>query len=276
MESHTITGSEETALHVDVAGPTDAPPVVLVHGYSQSRLCWRRQFASDHLGDVRLIAPDLRGHGDSAKPVGSDRYQDPTLWAADIGAVVDAFADEPPILVGWSYGGLVLSDYLAVAGTDDVAGLNLVGAISEKGTDAAAGLAGEEWAALRDDLETRDAEWSVAALGAFVDLCVAGTLAPRDRYFMLGYNAACPPRVREALQARTAAHEETLRGLDVPVLLTHGTADRVVLPETAERHADLLPDANTSFYQGVGHSPFWEAPERFDRELREFVSRCRP
>lgn len=276
MESHTITGGGETELHVDVAGPVDAPPVVLVHGYSQSRLCWREQFESAHLGDVRLIAPDLRGHGDSAKPAGGHHYRDPTLWAADVQAVVDAFAAEPPVIVAWSYGGLVLSDYLSVAGTDDVAGLNLVGAISGKGTDATADLAGEEWAAMRDDLETRDAEESVAALGAFVDLCVAGELAPRDRYFIFGYNAACPPRVREALQARTAAHEETLRGVDVPVLLTHGTADRIVLPETAERHADLLPDAETSLYRGVGHSPFWEASNRFNRELRELVGRCRP
>ncbi|WP_318567245.1 alpha/beta hydrolase [Salinigranum marinum] len=274
METHTVVGGGGTELCVGATGPPDAPPVVLVHGYSQSRLCWRSQFESDRLADLRLIAPDLRGHGDSQKPAGSDRYRDPDLWAADIQAVTDELTETAPVLVGWSYGGLVLSDYLAVAGTDDVAGLTLVGAISEKGTDAAAEVAGDAFAAMLDDLETRDAEESVAALGAFLDICVAEPLTPWERSFMLGYNAACPPRVREALQARTAVHEDTLRGLDVPVLLTHGTADQVVLPTATERHADLVPDAETSIYEGVGHSPFWEAPARFNRELRAFVDRC--
>ncbi|AUV80629.1 alpha/beta hydrolase [Salinigranum rubrum] len=274
MDTHTVSGGDDTELHVDVAGPDDAPPVVLVHGYSQSRLSWYKQFDSDLTEEFRLVAPDLRGHGDSEKPDGTDAYHDPTLWAADVQAVVDEFARDRAVFVGWSYGGLILSDYLSVEGTDDVAGVNLVGAISEKGTDTAAAVAGDAFAAMLSDLETRDAEASVAALGDFLDICVAGPLSAHDRYFMLGFNAACPPRVREALQSRRADHEDTLRTLDVPVLLTHGTADRVVLPTATENHAALVPDAERSLYEGVGHSPFWEAPERFNRELREFVVRC--
>jgi pimeloyl-ACP methyl ester carboxylesterase len=57
----------------------------------------------------------------------------------------------------------------------------------------------------------------------------------------------------------------------VPALVVHGEEDGVVLPAAAEEHADLLPDAETSWYPEVGHSPFFEAPERFNRELRSFV-----
>lgn len=273
MESHTVVGGGGTELRVDVAGPADAPPVVLVHGYSQSRLSWVRQFESDLTEDRRLLAPDLRGHGDSEKPAGGERYRDPELWAGDLRAVVDDLARADPVLVGWSYGGLVVADYLAIEGTDDVAGVNLVGAITEKGTDAAAAVAGEDFAAMLADLETRDAEGSVEALLAFLDICTEGSLSPRERHRMLGFNARCPPRVREALQARTAAHEDTLRELDVPALFTHGAADRVVSPAAARRHAALVDDADVSIYEGVGHSPFLEAPERFNRELCEFTAR---
>lgn len=274
MESQTVVGGGGTELHVDVAGPAAAPPVVLVHGYSQSRLSWHEQFRSDLTDDFRLIAPDLRGHGDSEKPAGSDRYRDPQLWAADLRAVIDDLARGDPVLVGWSYGGLVVSDYLAVEGTGDVAGVNLVGAITEKGTDAAATVAGEAFVAMLDDLETRDADASVEALLEFLDICTADPLSPRERHLMLGFNARCPPRVREALQARSGAHEDTLRALDVPALFTHGSADRVVLPAAARRHADLVDGADVSLYEGIGHSPFWEAPERFNRELREFTRRA--
>ncbi|MFC5278283.1 alpha/beta fold hydrolase [Halorubrum rubrum] len=273
MESHTVVGGGGTELRVDAAGSPDAPTILLVHGYSQSRLCWYEQFDGGLTEEFRLLAPDLRGHGDSGKPAGDDRYRDPTLWAADLRAVIDELATDDPVLVGWSYGGLVVADYLAVEGTGDVAGAVLVGAITEKGTDAASEVAGEEFAAMLDDLETRDAEASVDALAEFLDICTAEPVPPREYHLMLGYNARCPPRVREALQARTGANAETLRELDVPALFVHGSADRVVLPAAAERHADLVPDGEVSIYEGVGHSPFLEAPERFDGELREFAGR---
>lgn len=269
MDQHTVTGGGGIDIRVDETGPADGQPILFVHGYSQSRLSWRKQFDGALADDYRLVAPDIRGHGESEKPRGA--YDDADLWAADIQAVIDELGLDDPVLVGWSYGGLVISDYLSVAGTDDVAGINLVGAISEKGTDDAARIAGEEFVALGDPLTSRDAAESVRALADFLDICVEGDLAPREKYFMLGFNAVVPPHVREALQARTVVHEETLRSLDVPVLLTHGEEDRVVGVGAAEKHADLLPDAETSFYAGVGHSPFWEAPERFERELRAFV-----
>lgn len=273
MESHTVDGGGGTELRVDAAGQSEAPTILLVHGYSQSRLCWYEQFDGALADEFRLLAPDLRGHGDSGKPAGSDRYRDPERWAADLRAVIDELATDDPVLVGWSYGGLVVSDYLAVDGTDDVAGVVFVGAITEKGTDAAAEIAGEEFAVMLDDLETRDAEASVDALGRFLDICTAEPVPPREYHLMLGYNARCPPRVREALQARTGANAETLRELDVPALFVHGSADRVVRPRAARQHADLVPDGEVSVYEGVGHSPFLEDPERFDRELRQFATR---
>jgi pimeloyl-ACP methyl ester carboxylesterase len=274
MESHTVVGGGGTELRVDTAGPVDAPPVVLIHGYSQSRLSWLRQFESDLVEDLRLVAPDLRGHGDSGKPAGDERYRDPRLWAADVRAVIEEFAPQDPVVVGWSYGGLVLADYLSIEGTEDVSGAAFVGAITEKGTDAASEVAGPEFAAMLEDLETRDAEESVDALLEFLDICTETPLSARERHLLLGINARCPPRVREALQARTGAHEDVIRELDVPALFLHGAADRVVLPAAARRHADLVADAEVTIYEGVGHSPFLEVPERFNRDLRGFTERA--
>jgi len=48
-------------LHVREWGNPDAIPILLIHGWSQSHLCWRRQYESELQKEFRLVAPDLRG-----------------------------------------------------------------------------------------------------------------------------------------------------------------------------------------------------------------------
>ena len=269
MNTYTVTSSDGVSLRVSATGPSDSRPIVFVHGFSQSRLCWQRQFESTLADDFRLVAFDNRGHGDSDKP--DDAYDDPTRWADDVQAVIDSLERDEPVVVGWSYGGLILSDYVSVHGTDDIAGAIYVGAISEKGTDDAARFAGDSFVALAEGFQSSDVEESVTTLSAFIDLCVADRLDPIDHHFMLGYNLKTPPRVREALQSRRVVNEDALRSIDVPVRIIHGENDAVVLPTAAEKHAELISTAEISIYPDVGHSPFWEASDRFNAELRSFV-----
>ena len=63
----------------------------------------------------------------------------------------------------------------------------------------------------------------------------------------------------------------TYNVLRKPVLITHGQEDRIVLTSAAEQHAAAITHAQLSLYPQVGHAPFWEAPDRFNRELRAFV-----
>jgi pimeloyl-ACP methyl ester carboxylesterase len=270
MRSRTVTGGGGVEIHVEEHGPRDAHPVLLIHGFSQSRLAWTPQFDSALADDYRLVAMDCRGHGRSDTPEDPAAYRDSTLWADDVRAVVSTL--EHPTLVGWSYGGLVVADYLATHGDDAVSGVVLVGAITEKGTADADRFAGEEFVALDSGFRSTDAEESVATLEAFVDLCVEGELDDTDRYRALGYNVAVPPFVRAAMQDRTVEHEAALAELATPVCLLHGAADPVVRPAAARKHADLFPSATLSVYDGVGHSPFFEAPERFEADLRDFLA----
>jgi pimeloyl-ACP methyl ester carboxylesterase len=267
METHTIDGSGDVSLAVSTAG--SGQPVVLVHGYSQSRHCWRPQFESDLTDDLRLIAMDNRGHGESDKP--RDAYDDSDLWAGDLDALLTEFGLDDVVLVGWSYGGLVVLDYIEAFGTDRVAGLNFVGGVSEIGTETGTARLGEGYIDLLDGFVATDAEESVRAMEDFVDLCVYEELSPADRYYMLGYNVAVPPHVREDLRDRTLTHDDELAELDVPVLVTHGEEDAVMVPECAHEYVELIDSATLSMYPETGHTPFWERPERFNRELREFA-----
>lgn len=267
MACHTIHGGNDIELIVEVLGA--GQPVLLVHGYSQSRMAWRKQLHSDLTTDLQLIAMDSRGHGESAKP--HDAYDNPQLWADDLRSIVDALDIDDIVLVGWSYGGLVVLDYLASYGTDKVSGLNLVGGVFSIGTDVGTDLLGQEYLDLLPGFVSTDVEESTRTMCEFVDLCVHDTLPLEDRYYMLGYNMVVPPHVRDSLRSRHEKHDVTLSELDVPVLLTHGTEDAVVLPEASQLYADLVDDAELSFYPETGHSPFWEQPERFNRELHTFA-----
>jgi pimeloyl-ACP methyl ester carboxylesterase len=264
-----VTGGGGVRLHVEEAGDPGGRPVLFLHGLSQCRLTWDRQLDSDLGRDLRLVAVDLRGHGLSDKP--RDAYGDPGLWAADLRAVIGALGLERPILCGWSYGGVVIGDYLERHGEADVAGLVLVAAVSRLGEPVLPFL-GQEFVATLPGLFSTDVETSAAALERFLDLTTRAELPARDRYLALGYNSTVPPHVRQALLSRTLGHDDLLERLTVPVLLTHGLDDQVVLPSMSEHHARLIPHAKSCWYERVGHSPFLEVPDRFNADLRAFAS----
>ncbi|MEO5900089.1 MAG: alpha/beta fold hydrolase [Ilumatobacteraceae bacterium] len=93
----------------DLLGPPDAPPLVLVHGITESRATWAR-VAETLSADHRVLSVDLRGHGDS--PAGS-RY-DPVAYAADVAETVAAVGMADPVIVGHSLGGVVVTAYPSV------------------------------------------------------------------------------------------------------------------------------------------------------------------
>ena len=80
-----------------------------------------------------------------------------------------------------------------------------------------------------------------------------------------------PARVRVAVLDRTRNPGDMLPRLGVPVLVTHGDRDGIVLPELGRITADAVPGARLSIYGGIGHTPFREDAPRFNRELAAFV-----
>lgn len=111
----------------DWGNPT-APGILFIHGFSQSHLSWMRQTNSELVKNFHVVTYDLRGHGNSDKPLDAAAYRDPAAWGHEVQAVIDATGLKRPVLVGWSYAGRVISDYVATKGTDRIAGINFVDA----------------------------------------------------------------------------------------------------------------------------------------------------
>ncbi|HEX3518199.1 MAG TPA: alpha/beta hydrolase [Solirubrobacteraceae bacterium] len=105
--SHVDVDAGGLRMHVALAGPTDAPPLLLVHGWPQSWWAWRGLIPT--LADrFRVIAPDLRGHGWSEAP--TTGYEKEQL-ASDLLALLDALEVERTIWIGHDWG--AWSGYLA-------------------------------------------------------------------------------------------------------------------------------------------------------------------
>ena len=270
----TVRGGGGLELDVREWGDAQGPPIVFVHGWSQSQLCWSRQIAGPLAEDFRLVTFDLRGHGMSAQPLGAEHYLDASLWADDLRAVIEQAELERPVVVAWSYGGFVVTDYLRAYGEDGIAGIDLVGGtvLRTAGFDhIGPGLLENAGEACGRDLPT-----SIAAVRRFLRACTAQPLRDDDWSTALCWNMVVPPAVRQALLAREIDADDVLSALTVPVLVTHGREDAIVLPSMAEHVLAVCPTARASWYEGVGHAPFLEDPERFDRELAAFAGAAAP
>jgi non-heme chloroperoxidase len=272
MREHVVTGGGGVRLRLREAGDPQGPSLLFLHGWSQCGLCWAPQFESDLARDFRLVAMDLRGHGRSDKP--ADAYGDSALWAADLHAVITELALERPVVTGWSYGGLVICDYLRGNGDAALGGVHLVGAITELGTTTAAASVGPEFLAAARDSYSDDVVECIAGVENYLRVVVGPELPDQDMALLVGYNALVPPQVRKQLFKRRVNNDDVLRALTVPVLVTHGADDQVVLASAGERHAGLISHARHSVYPDAGHAPFVQASTRFNQELRDFATLC--
>jgi pimeloyl-ACP methyl ester carboxylesterase len=269
---HSLQGGGGVSLSVYDAGDLYGPTLLFVHGFSQCHLAWWRQFQSALALGFRLVALDLRGHGYSGKPRGA--YADGRLWADDLQAVISGLELQRPLLVGWSYGGLVISDYLRHYGQEQVSGVHFVSAMVKSGSEEAFGMLAPGMLGLIPGLFAQDEATCHSTLDSFVSLLFHRPVAAETRGSVLAYNQLVPAHVREALGSRSVDNDDVLRRLTVPVLVSHGLEDRVMRTDSSRHIASVIPDAQLSLYPGVGHSPFWEDSRRFNRELAAFAARC--
>jgi non-heme chloroperoxidase len=271
IATHEVRGGGGLRLHAREWGDPQGPALLFVHGLSQSDLCWTKQVNGELAAGHRLITFDIRGHGLSEKPPGPEHYADSRLWADDVAAVIEQLGLERPVVVAWSYGGFIVTDFVRAHGEDAIGGINLVGGATILRPLAFDHL-GPGLLENAQDMCVLDLATNIAATRRFLRACTARPLAEDEWTTALCWNMVVPPGVRGALIAREIDGCDVLSSVSVPVLVSHGRADAIVLPSMAEHTLDVCGPAVASWYDEVGHMPFWEAAERFDRELGEFVA----
>lgn len=271
MKHHTITGGGGVKLHVVETGNPSGRPILFIHGFSQCSLAWSRQLNSNLADRYRLVAMDLRGHGLSEKP--RDGYADSRLWADDIDAAVQALKLDRPVLCGWSYGPLVILDYVRHYGEDAVGGMSFIGGVTKLGSDEATAVLTPEFLSLVPGFFAAEVEESVRSLRSLLRMCLAQEPSAEDLYLMLGYNLSVPPYVRQALFSRSFDNDDLLPLIRKPVLIVHGAQDAVVKAAVVDQHTAGLAHAQVEIMPTVGHAPFWDDAAAFNGHLRAFCER---
>jgi non-heme chloroperoxidase len=267
MRPISITTPDQLTIAAGEWGNPTGREIVFIHGYSQCSLSWLRQLTDSELArEFRMVAYDLRGHGASDKPIEKERYSKDRLWADELAAVIATAGLKRPVLVGWSYGGRVISDYVRFHGSDAIAGINFVSAVTKSGSEFLGPDIRTTAGTLSDDLAT-----NIAATRAFLRACFAKEPSADDFETMLAFNMVIPAKVRAGIVSRRPNPGDILPQLTLPVLVTHGTLDRIILPILGEFTASAVPNAKLSLYEGIGHLPFWEDAARFNGELATFV-----
>ena len=266
-----ITTPDGVAVRAQDWGPPAEPKarvrdVLMIHGFSQSHLCWLKQVTGPLAAAHRLVTYDLRGHGSSQRPRDPSYYQDPRRWAGEVAAVIWGLDLKDPIVVAHSYAGRVILDHLRHVRPNPIAGLVMVDASSK----ADATVLAEGAAALRGAISTELAI-NIEGVEKLLDVFSATPLDADERALMLAFNMATPAAVRAAM-ARPADYDDVLKALAIPVLAIHGEKDAISRVAMSEHTATLAPDARLIVYDGVGHLPFWEAADRFDADVGAFIA----
>lgn len=255
------------------------PPMVLLHGWSDSADTWRHALAELGRRDRRAIAVDLPGFGAADELDGGPVLEQYDRFAAELLAYAreDAGGDAAPIAVGNSLGGAVA---LRLAEREKLGGVVAV---------APAGLEMARWFAI---IERDPAIRRLLALPLPVPSRAVREVVGRA-YVTLAF--ARPDRVDSrvvrAFTSHHASREAVLSHLEIgrrllpelrdpfrldaisaPVLLVWGTEDRMVFRTGAERVLETVPGSRLEVLEGCGHCPQIEESERFTKLLLAFAA----
>jgi len=117
-----IHSKDGTRLWAEAKGDPAKPSVVWIHGYLSSSLVFNKLFeGEDYSNNLYMVRYDLRGFGQSDKPLDASFYQS-EKFAEDFDAVVQVFGLVKPFAAGWSYGGSILTDIYTLHGNDAISG----------------------------------------------------------------------------------------------------------------------------------------------------------
>jgi non-heme chloroperoxidase len=265
-KAHAVKSADGVTLAVQEWGNPGGREILFIHGFSQASLSWSRQVQSELAKEFRMVTFDLRGHGNSDKPLVPEAYRESRRWADDIDAIIKQVGLKKPVVVGWSYGGRVMNDYLTHYGDGAIAGLNYVAATSTA-KPAALGIG----STLIPPMTSEDLATNIEGTKKFLVACFKIQPSAGDMATMLGFNMLVPAKVRGFLGGRPADYDGALTRIKVPVLVTQGREDLLVLVPMSEHTLAVVKHAKGSFYDGIGHAPFYEATDRYNAELAAFV-----
>jgi pimeloyl-ACP methyl ester carboxylesterase len=283
-----VRSADGTTLHAELFGPDDGPTLVLAHGWTETLDFWTYVISDLTREGKRIVAYDLRGHGDSEPAVDGDYALD--RFGEDLEAVLRAALPDGrrAVVVGHSLGAMSIA---AWAEHHDVAERASAAALINTGVG---------------DLVAQSLLFPVPAFAQVINrtIAVRGFLGARTplprvstpashaaiRYIAFGPDAtpaqvafyermlvATPPDARAKIGIAMSELElhQALERLTIPTVVIAGEDDRLTPPSHANKIADMLPDLDRLIVlPDTGHMGPLERPAAISRALSKLVARA--
>jgi non-heme chloroperoxidase len=270
-------GEENTApieLHYEDLG--SGQPVVLIHGFPLSGRSWEKQTTALLAAGYRVITYDRRGFGESSQPsVGYD-YD---TFAADLDTLMTTLDLRDVVLVGFSMGTGEVTRYLANFGSERVSKAVMLGVVPPfllQTEDNPEGVDGSVFDGIIDSIEEDRLAYLTGFFDAFYNLDELLGVRISEEVVRDSWNVAagasavgtvsCPP-------TWITDFRQDLPKNDVPTLVVHGDADRILpIDATARRLPELIADCELVEIPGAPHGMLWTHGAEVNEVLLHFLA----
>jgi pimeloyl-ACP methyl ester carboxylesterase len=267
----------------DEAG-TGQDIALCLHGFPESRFSWRYQLPVLAEAGWHAVAPDLRGYGDTTRPLGRGNYRMDML-VQDVAALFDAFGARRRLLIAHDWGALIAWSF-AIAKTRPLDGLIIMNvphpAIFQRVLRSSFAQLRKSWYLFFFQLpyvpEAMLGAKGARAIGqAFRGMAVDKSAFPRDVLAHYQDNASKPGALTAMINYYranflTLASKQVTPAIGVPVLMIWGEEDTALGLELTEGYGPYVNDFTLARLPRVSHWVQQEAPVQVNAHLRNWLS----
>lgn len=250
-------------------------PLLFIHGWPSSHLMWEAQVSFFVEQGYRCIAYDRRGFGMSSRPLHGYNYDD---FADDLHEIILQLDIQEVVLIGFSMGGGEVARYFTRYGSDRISKAVLLGAVTPyllKSGDNPDGVKKEVFDEMVAGVETDRPAFLENFFNDFfgVNLVNRAVSKPMLEYQRSIALEASPNASLQCIRAFSETDfRKDLSNIDVPTLIIHGDADKIV-PEdvSANISSELISNNQFILYPGAPHGFFLTHKERLNDDILNFI-----
>jgi pimeloyl-ACP methyl ester carboxylesterase len=272
-----INAGKENSCNIDIYYEDygSGKPVVLIHGWPLSSSSWEKQIPPLIEAGYRVIAYDRRGFGHSSKPASGYNYD--TL-AEDLNKIMTKLNLRDATLVGFSMGGGEVARYLSKYGSDRVSKAVFMSAIPPfllKTSNNPEGVDGSVFDGMKKAIKADRPAFLSEFFSNFYNVDILKGIKISDEVVRLSWNVgagASPKGTLDCVSAWLVDFREELKRINIPVLIMHGNADRILpLAATGKRTPEFVKGSRLVVIEGAPHGMNWTHAEEINRELLAFL-----
>ena len=273
----TVTVGKENSTSVDLyyEDHGSGRPVILIHGYPLDGASWEKQTAALLAAGHRVITYDRRGFGKSSQPTtGYDYY----TFAADLHTLVTTLALRDVALVGFSMGGGEVARYLGKYGSAGVRKAGILSGVPPyllKAPDNPDGVDISIFNGIETAVRADRYAFFTDFFKNFYNTDVLLGKGLSEEAVQASWNVAVgssPTASLACVRTWYTDFRKDLPRIDVPTLVMHGDADRILpIAASGARTAQLIKGARLVVVKGAPHGMLWTHADQVSAELVGFL-----